>query len=255
MRRTSIGPATIKIKDIKLGRQLSTIHVTLIQSSSREEVVGYISYSNISVESGLSLPTSWSLYPSPAPANVTRMVEGADENWKSLDKEILHAPFRKASANMSFYVPLNASADRSYVDQWLRFKSGERFTMESLGMVCDMFLQVVEGYREQDNTTPRSCGTNLNRESEMAPQKLGIFWYPTILLNLEVKKVLPPAGVDWLFVRVRPKQIKNGRMDLEVVILDVEGDLVALSNHVALIVGVERNMATRRDQDAVSVKL
>ena len=40
--------------------------------------------------------------------------------------------------------------------------------------------------------------------------------------------------------------IKNGRMDLEVVVLDEEGDIVALSQHVALIVGAERNLADRK---------
>ena len=67
-------------------------------------------------------------------------------------------------------------------------------------------------------------------------------------MNLEVKKTLPPEGVEWLFVRVRPKQIKNGRMDLEVVILDEQGDIVALSQHVCLILDAARNMAERKDK-------
>jgi hypothetical protein len=42
------------------------------------------------------------------------------------------------------------------------------------------------------------------------------------------------------------KLIKNGRMDLEVVILDEEGDIVALSHHIAFAVPLERNLAVRR---------
>ena len=255
LRRTSIGPATIKIEDIKLGRQLSTIHVTLTQAATRDEVAGYFSYSNIHVESGLSLPTSWSLHPPPAPVDIMGLIQDHDENWKALSETVLFAPFRKASANMDFYVPRRDPADLSYVDQWLRFKNGEQFTMESLGMLCDMFLQVVEGYRERLDFIPQISNSSLNRNTEMVPQRLGIFWYPTILLNLEVKKVLPPAGADWLFVRVRPKQIKNGRMDLEVVILDKQSDLVALSNHVALIVDVGRNTAARRTEIETGTKL
>jgi len=74
------------------------------------------------------------------------------------------------------------------------------------------------------------------------------FWYPTVCLSLDVKKPLPSEGVQWLFSRVRAKQIKNGRMDLEVVILDEEGDLVALSHHIALILGAERNMAKNENK-------
>jgi len=39
----------------------------------------------------------------------------------------------------------------------------------------------------------------------------------------------------------------NGRMDLEVVIMDGAGELVALSQHVCLIVGADRNLAKRRE--------
>jgi acyl-CoA thioesterase FadM len=72
------------------------------------------------------------------------------------------------------------------------------------------------------------------------------FWYPTVLLNLDIKKALPAEGVEWLFVRVATKQIKNGRMDLEVVVFDEGGEIVALSHHVALAVGSERNLANRK---------
>lgn len=85
-------------------------------------------------------------------------------------------------------------------------------------------------------------------ETESSRNQWARFWYPTLLLNLEVKKVLPPEGVEWLFVRVRPKQIKNGRMDLEVVILDEGDNIVALSQHVCLILDAARNMAERKDK-------
>jgi hypothetical protein len=67
-----------------------------------------------------------------------------------------------------------------------------------------------------------------------------------VLLNLDVKKSLPEGGVEWLFVRVATKQIKNGRMDLEITILDEAGEIVALSHHVALAVPAERNIAKRK---------
>jgi len=60
---------------------------------------------------------------------------------------------------------------------------------------------------------------------------------------------LPAEGVEFLFVRVRAKQIKNGRFDLDVTILDESGDLVALSTHVALVLGSERNMKRNRGKD------
>jgi len=72
------------------------------------------------------------------------------------------------------------------------------------------------------------------------------FWYPTLLLNLDIKKTLPEEGVEWLFVRVDTKQIKNGRLDLDIVVMDEGGEIVALSHHVAFAVGAERNLAERK---------
>lgn len=111
--------------------------------------------------------------------------------------------------------------------------------MESLGYVADMFPQIVEAYRE-DEAEEAASGLSVTRSNSTG---LGHFWYPTLLLNLEIKKALPPEGVEWLFSRVRAKQIKNGRMDLEVLVFDTVGNMVALSHHVALIVGAERNLA------------
>lgn len=66
LRRTDLGPAIFKIKDVKLGRQASVIHVMLYQNGS-EEVVGYVTNSNLKKESGLSFETSWDLHPRPKP--------------------------------------------------------------------------------------------------------------------------------------------------------------------------------------------
>ena len=157
-----------------------------------------------------------------------------------LQKDLPYASFRKASLNVHFYLPRKGQSEKSFADEWLRFPNGERFTMESLGYVADTWPQIVEAYRGGDGYFPGM--------EKPAGNRLPIFWYPTLLLNLEIKKVLPPEGVEWLFVRVSAKQIKNGRLDLEVVILDEGGDIVALSQHVTLVVGNERNRAERRHQ-------
>lgn len=80
-------------------------------------------------------------------------------------------------------------------------------------------------------------------------------WYPTLLLNLDVKKALPAEGVRWLYQRVQAKSIKNGRYDLEIIIKDETGDLVALSHHVVLAVSAERNTAARRKIEGGESKL
>lgn len=74
-------------------------------------------------------------------------------------------------------------------------------------------------------------------------------WFPTVVMNLEVKAALPEEGVEWLAMRVTSKQIKDGRFDLDVSVRDVDGELVALSHHVAMILSIERN--TRKSRSSL----
>ena len=63
-------------------------------------------------------------------------------------------------------------------------------------------------------------------------------WFPTLTLDIELKKPLPAEGVEWIFVRSRSRQIKDGRMDLEVMVFDQEMDLVAISHHVCFVISL-----------------
>ncbi|KAI0834417.1 thioesterase-like superfamily-domain-containing protein [Hypoxylon sp. FL0890] len=232
LRRTQEGSAILVVREVKLGRQTSTIHVALSQDGC-EEVVGYLTQSNIETETGLSLKTLWSLHPAPLPppADFAALLAARqDPNWvEQTDKP--YPKFRKVGNRVRTFLPRGGQLLPGLVDEWLRFGSGENFTNESMGFVCDQFPSVIEGLWRR----------------EMGDRRILPFWYPTVVLNLDVKKTLPPEGVEWLFVRVRTKCINNGRMDLEIVVLDDAGETVALSHHVVLVVGSERNMAARRN--------
>ena len=123
-------------------------------------------------------------------------------------------------------------------DEWLCMRSGERFTDASVGFVADMWPQLVETF------SPEGDPYEIEKRGNVRPS-MGSMWYPTLLLNLDVKKVLPEDGVEFLFQRVHAKRIQNGRFDLESVIMDEEGDIVAISHHVSFAVDAGRNLAER----------
>lgn len=253
----------------KLGRITSVLHVSLTQGEPEDQaprVVGYLTQSNLVTESGISLPTRYALSPPSYPiTSITALREGTDDNWVLLPKPAFHS-FRKAMQRVQTYVPRSASVAPAIVDEWICFSSGERFTQESLGYVCDTFPLITAGYTPQDvQSQPHFQNFDTNNKNKKAtlspsgsprssssiavppssleePVKL---WLPTLVLNLEFKKLLPPEGVEWLFVRCHAKQIKNGRMDMEIVILDEGGDIVALSSHVALIVSSDRQLGSK----------
>ncbi|KAF1984506.1 hypothetical protein K402DRAFT_455688 [Aulographum hederae CBS 113979] len=230
LRRTEVGPATFKVKDVKLGRATSIVHVTLSQAG-REEVVGYITNSNLDTETGVTFETGWALHPPPQAADVQKMKAGKDDNWEEWDS-VPFASFRKASQRVRWFLPRQGQPSKSMSDEWLTFRSGESFTNESIGFISDMFQQVVENYKKKGEKVA--------------------YWYPTLLLNLDIKKAMPPEGLEFVFLRARSKKIKNGRLDLEITILDETGDVIALSNHVSMVLGAERNLAQRRKTDGSS---
>ncbi|KAJ4301266.1 hypothetical protein N0V90_003357 [Kalmusia sp. IMI 367209] len=223
LRRTQVGPATFRVEDVKLGRQTSVVHVRMFQEG-REEVIAYVTNTNMDTEEGVGFDTQYKLLPEPAPVDLSKLEQDEDPNWK-LEDNMPHREFRKASKQVKWFFPRKGQARSNIADEWLCFADGSRFTNSSIGFVADMFPQIVESYRKNDQ---------------------GPFWYPTLLLNLDVKKPLPPEGVKWLAIRVQTKRVKNGRLDLEVHVHDEEGDLVALSHHVTFVLSAARNTAARR---------
>ncbi|KAI9797006.1 MAG: hypothetical protein M1833_005839 [Piccolia ochrophora] len=243
VRRTQAGPAQFKVRDVKLGRQTSTIHVTLSQGP-REEVLGYITHGNLETQIGPSFLTNFSLTPAAVPADIVLLRKNTDPSW-ALQENMPFANFRKAIRKVKIFFPRRGQYHPSMSDQWISFANGERFTNESLGYVADTFPQLVEGYLNRD---PHDVDL-ADGDSIRAKSKAAMYWYPTLALGLDFKKALPPEGVDWLFTRVRSKSIQNGKLDLEVIIMDEQDRLIALSHHVSMVVPASRNLASRRDSE------
>ncbi|PQE25275.1 thioesterase family protein [Rutstroemia sp. NJR-2017a WRK4] len=230
LRRTQSGPALFTVQDTKLGRQSSILHITLTQDS-RSEVVGYITHSNTATETGPSTPYRYTPHPAPLPASLPLLRENRDPNYAV--REMPFASFRKASTKAVLAFPRHGQPSPTISDEWIKLSTGERWTDVGLGYVCDMYPLPSEF---QETTTA---------SDKAAVIPTAKYWFPTLLLNIDFKKSLPEEGVEWLFVRVERKQVKNGRMDIELVVWDEGGDLVAVSNHVAYVVGAERNLKER----------
>ncbi|KAI0206526.1 thioesterase-like superfamily-domain-containing protein [Astrocystis sublimbata] len=251
LRRTRTGPATFTVKDVKLGRQTSTIHVTLTQDG-RDEVVAYITNANMTTESGLTLQTGWTASPPlPGPPKdfAKLAADGEDADWVVL-KDLPYPKLRKASNRILMHLPRNGQVQPNVIDEWVRLESGERLPPEALGFVSDMWPQMMESLVMRQQQGPDGEKQQATKKTNGDRDDLPWLWYPTLVLNLDIKKAIPPEGVEWLHVRVQSKHVKNGRYDYEVLIFDQAGDLVALSHHVAMVLDGKRNTAMRGDGDS-----
>ncbi|KAI1204949.1 thioesterase family protein [Annulohypoxylon truncatum] len=261
--RTAVGPAIIVIDDVKLSRQLSTVHVTLWQgallpnapwitpSVSRRVVLAYATNINFGAFAGMSLPTGYEGTPAaalpPVPDFEALKSKGADGTWEETKVPEAVAAVQRSLLNWRFYEPCQGPLAPGVLDMWICSASGERVTQGALAYVVDSFPVNLHTFlaapelRALLEASQKGSTDAKAEEVRERDQQRATLWFPTVVMNLEVKKLLPEEGAEWLAVRVTSKQIRDGKFDLEVLVRDVEGEIVALSHHVAMIVSLERN--------------
>lgn len=254
LRRTHAGPGLVTVSDVKLGSGISVVHAVFSQDQegkSRVEVQGYVTHMNFIKESGLSIPIDpfGGLVPPPPPIDFAAVAStGADGKWLTQRDGKVATAYRKGMQHLVFIKPDPAASTPSsssvadatgFAEQWVRFRPGGPgcptvpFVQEAIGYVVDMFPLA---FRESPHMTDAE---------RKAPR-----WYPTVSLNLDVKRRIP-EGTEWLYVRAATVEMHKGRFDIEIVVLDQTGQVIALSNHVSLVLSAERNMAARKGKDGV----
>jgi hypothetical protein len=235
----------LTVRDVKIGQRISTIHVTLSQPNgkggqSEDKVVGYMTISDDLSETGISIPSFWGLHP-PALAWEGLPIESpGSTSWERV--VVTHPEFARAATQVEIYSPIleHREKDSGVLDQWARLRPGgqaARWTNEALAFLTDIFPMAL--YRLQDFANAEQAKAK-GLENGVAWKPLPL-WFPTVTLNIDFKKALPPEGVEWLHSRITMKAVRNGRTDIDVVILDEQGEIVALATHVGLVVDASRN--------------
>lgn len=266
--RTAVGCAIVVVEDIKLNGQLSTLHLTLWQGgllsqapwvtlSSRRTVLAYTTHTDLRTFTGITLPTGYEATPAaelpfPMPDFEVLKTKSADDAWEQA-KLPQSSAFLRSLCNWTFYLPRGGPLTPGVLDMWIRFASGERITQAALPYVVDSFPYNLHTFLAAPELrklllNPPRDDTEISKVKEVREQdkQRASLWFPTVVMNLEAKTALPEEGVEWLAVRVTSKQIKDGRFDLDVLVRDVDGEVVALSHHVAMVLSIERNLRKKR---------
>ncbi|KAM0162864.1 hypothetical protein ACHAQE_001650 [Botrytis cinerea] len=99
------------------------------------------------------------------------------------------------------------------------------------------------------------AGLEQKRDREMGVVKIvdaesGSYRAPamntSLATSIEIKKLLPPGGTKWLFMRAQAKEIKDGRLSVEVMMFDEGMELVALSQQLCPVIDLSRVMANKQ---------
>lgn len=255
--RTQAGPAYLVVEEAKMGRNTSVLHISVHQQGllaaapfldaappkgRKARVTAYVTNTNLAKQSGITLPTAWKLPDAPAPVVDLGLLScGQDRDWTRIQLPLMRRiPSVKT---LDFFAQRAGHVSNAAHDYWVRCANGEPFTSVSLGFVADAAAAMIpESYRQEDAGRPP-------RDGEISHDQA--YWYPTVTLSIDVKKKLPEpeeegGGARWLRLRAASKAIRNGRSDLEIVIFDQGGELVALSHHVAMVLDFSRNLSGRR---------
>ncbi|KAI0439235.1 thioesterase family protein [Xylaria telfairii] len=275
LNRTSNGPAIVIIEDVKLTGQISILQLTLWQgglkpsapwitpSVSQRTVLAYARFTDLSSSKGISMPTGYETTAPdalpPLPDFERLKAEGSDPYWTESRLPGSNDSLRSLR-NWHLYVPRGDPLIPGVLNAWLRSASGENIKQGALTYVADTFpvetntfiaapevrtflLQQQAEARDQALSDKRAGKKKEGGESGVLHS---VLWFPTVVLNLEVKKALPEEGAEWLALSVMSKQMRDGRFDIEIVVRDVEGEIIALSHQVALIVSIETNRGKKR---------
>ncbi|KIE02699.1 thioesterase family protein, partial [Metarhizium majus ARSEF 297] len=175
---------------------------------------------------------------------------GSDEVWA---ESKVPGPLTKMMSplnNWRFFVPRKGPLTPGVMDVWLCLSSGELITQATLPYVVDSFpynlhLFLISPELRATVESPvgdETKGTAGRRaDLQKKNQERADTWFPTVVLNLENKTALPEQGAKWLNMRITSKQISNGKFDPDIIVRDADGELVALSSHVAMVLSMSRN--------------
>lgn len=215
---------------------------------------------NLQVSRGLSFESGWKLDPPTIEASISSLAADCDPRWVSYQTPYHPESFRRVQSYVKFYVPYKLQ--QSHIrDHWITpADSGVSFTTEMLGFLLDLSLPIIDNYLPNESTGGQmasiAAGLEQKKDREAGIAKVidpssGAFESPAVYLSLsttmEIKKTLPARGVKWLFMRAYAKEIKNGRMSMEVVIVDESLELVALSQQLCPLVELSR-MKTSKER-------
>ncbi|OAA79169.1 hypothetical protein LEL_02655 [Akanthomyces lecanii RCEF 1005] len=241
--RSEAGRGTMVVDEIKIARNMSVLYISLYQDGqlteapwvsrdARRIIAASVTCRDMATETGQSLDGGLKTELPPRPVDLKLLPTGRDPNW-----ELYAARNFRKNRHWNMYEQkdaLTTTTPAGIRDMWIEHQSGDPIKNLDLAYLADV--------------TPAIGTHGLQHSPANAAQMVqgSVSWYPTLNIHMDFKKSLPADGVRWLRLRTSIRGSKNGRYGCDVDIFDVDGDIVAQARHVAMIVDMSRNTASRK---------
>jgi hypothetical protein len=250
LRPCTLGPSTINVIDLKLGKGSSFIQLNLSQNG-KPRCIALATSTDFTVQLGPTAKTNIPFLPALRPSPDLKKVEAnePDENWipSKTVGELL--PILK---RMTFLYPVDGQPTAGIIDYWCAFDGPEHFSGAHLAMLCDVApsasdtLLRTEGifdahriYRLKKEAAEKNPGKPAILTNSLKEAAKARIWNTTLTMDLQFKRRLSEKKM-WTFTRVMTSMLDGGRMDLDLTIYDEALVPICLARQVMLVIDARR---------------
>lgn len=181
--------------------------------------------------------------PSTSPSAATELPSPPSEmpdDW--ITCFITQDSYSRATTNIKFLLPRHAATTAIRSASTVQYllpahpHPENRFVTASLGYICDMWPQLIDAFipgspysaagmvRAMMALGKGQCDTEKGIVLDEGSARDWVkYWYATTSMTVQVYRALPGEGVDWLWTRVCAESIRDGRMDIRIIVADAEG--------------------------------
>jgi hypothetical protein len=252
LRPLMLGNFICIIEDIKVGKQFTVTRITISQNG-KMVMVGHATNMDMDLPAPKDVEIKLKLRPVPPPIDFDAVSRGSDPNWILYRRRYFPDAVLKSWTHVDKVLPINARSKTPLAEMWLRPANPKaRFTNYWLTFVADHWMRPGEGYVAESlysNAGIVKAGMRQRNEgwydrrwdaafdlTHVSSGYEGARLWPTMNMSLEIRKLLPEAGLEWLFVRTEAKIVENRRTTTEIVIGDVDMEVFAINYQIGLVV-------------------
>ncbi|KPM46155.1 hypothetical protein AK830_g252 [Neonectria ditissima] len=240
----------ITITDLKRGAVHCTIQLQLSQEGQLKAIATATS-TNFNEPLGPTVTTDWILDPPPKPTPNFAKIKASepDENWipGRIAGEVI-----PISRHMLVLSPRGGFPVAGMCEAWNGF-TAEAMDATCVTLLCDMMPSMSDTllrnggmydahskFATMEKWAEKNPGVVCEMTNSLAEAADASLFENTLSMNIEFKKRIPEAGLQWAFTRATTKKMDGGRMDLDITICDEQMELICNARQVILVLDAKK---------------
>lgn len=257
-------PSTITVNPLKTGAVASTFQIELKQKGELKAFALATSI-NFDRRLGPTVPTAWTPLPPPLPKPdfARALRHEPDPNWVPAIYSGEVIPF---TGRILVLDPREGNPVDGICDAWNGFEGTERVDSTTLAFMTDLipsmsdtllrngglydahaFQAKARRWAEAHPGVPAPLTNSLAEAMKAATLN------QTVTLDVEFKRRLPAAGLQFVFMRTTTKMLEGGRMDTDLTVHNEDMEILCTSRQVLLVLEAGRKF--KKSKSSAATKL